>query len=232
MISIIIPTLNEQVAIPETLSCLLAQQASYTSELEVIIVDGGSGDGTLSVIDSYRSNFDKLIVTTTPAGRAKQLNAGAKLASGETLLFLHADTLLPDNGLEKIDAVLRDLTIAAGCFRHKFSGSQWSLSFISFLHNWRFRLTNIIYGDQAMFIRRSLFFQVGSFPEQLAEDIYFSQQLLSLTRPKMLNAYVTTDSRKFKQIGIWRALLQVIRIQLQHRRGETIKHPQFFQNYR
>lgn len=161
------------------------------------------------------------------------MNAGAQIAKGEWLLFLHADTVLPSDGLSLLKQAVSNSDIEIGCFRHQFSNPRWALRFISLLHNWRFRITGIIYGDQAMFVKRSLFQQLGGFPEQLVEDILFSDKALKHhCRPHRLAATVTTDSRKFEQIGVWHALAHVMGIQRQYRRGQAIRHPEFFQDYR
>jgi len=152
MISVIIPTSNEEKALPETLRCLFAQPGDY----EVIVVDGGSTDRTREIVESLR-----IMLLTSSKGRATQMNAGAKKARGEWLLFLHADTVLPDGALAKLNGLEPDRTVQAGGFFHQFSGGDWRLRLISFLDNFRCVRSRIIYGDQAMFVRRALFEKLG-----------------------------------------------------------------------
>jgi len=205
VISIVIPTLNEQKALPATLEHIATQQ----EDAEIIIVDGGSVDATCECIDKYKNI--KLI--RAPRGRASQMNAGASIAKGEWLLFLHADALLPETAL----SLIQQQTKLAGGFRHKFSGSAWGLRLVSWLHNLRCKLTGVFYGDQAMFIRRRLFVELGGFPDVAhLEDLLFSEKLLKHTEPVLLTLEVISDSRKFEQQGVWLSLFRVIQIQLCH----------------
>jgi rSAM/selenodomain-associated transferase 2 len=208
MISIIIPVYNEERALPATLARVLAEQA----QREIIVADGGSTDATQTIARSDA----RLRLVTAAKGRASQMNAGARVATGDWLLFLHADTLLPAGALAAIGALPTETE--AGCFRHCFSGDDWRLRLISRLHNWRFSITRIIYGDQAMFVRRSLFERLGGFPEvPRLEDVLFSERLRKLVRPKMLGLAVVTASRKFEQMGVWRSFARVLLILACHR---------------
>lgn len=200
MISIIIPVLNEERALPETLEHVFRQNGDF----EIIIVDGGSDDRTCELAGSY----DDILLLKSKRGRAIQMNTGAEAAKGQWLLFLHADTLLPGNALRKIRS-LND-QIKAGCFHQQFSGQHYLLRLISKLHNWRCRRSRIIYGDQAMFVRREMFDQLGGFPQEpILEDVIFSEELVKVTRPVLLEDKVITDSRKFVQRGIWRSFAEV-----------------------
>lgn len=205
MISVIIPTLNEELALPTTLTHLIAEPGEY----EVIGVDGGSRDRTIDILAAE----PRVTVVTAPKGRASQMNAGAKYARGEWLLFLHADTLLPQGALNRLNAMEGDRSVQAGGFLHKFSGDDWRLSLISCLDNVRCRRSRIIYGDQAMFVRRALFEQLGGFPDQpILEDVAFCEKLIRLTTPVLLSPPVVTDSRKFVKMGIWRSFVRVLLI--------------------
>ena len=205
MVSIIIPALNEEKALPQTLQALFEQPGDY----EVILVDGGSTDGTREIANSWAD----VRVVTAEKGRASQMNAGASLASGEWLLFLHADTLLPEGALTRIEDLDASRGVQAGGFRHRFSGDDWRLKLISWLDNFRCRRTRVIYGDQAMFVRRALFEEVGGFPQQqVLEDVALCERLVRNTRPVILNDTVTTDARKFVQEGVWLSLLRVLGI--------------------
>jgi rSAM/selenodomain-associated transferase 2 len=205
MISIIIPTYNEERALPVTLGQLLTQSGDY----EVIVVDGGSTDETCRIV----SADPRVRLLTAPKGRAAQLNRGAKAARGEWLIFLHADTLLPSGALARLNALEQDLTVQAGGFFHRFSGSDWRLRVVSFLDNVRCHRSRIIYGDQAMFVRRALFEQLGGFPDQpILEDVAFCERLLHVANPILLSPPVITDARKFVKMGIWRSFARVLLI--------------------
>ncbi len=200
MISVVIPAFNEERALPETLAHLFSQPGEY----EVIVVDGGSTDGTRRIVADYSD----VQILQAPKGRASQMNAGAARARGEWLLFLHADTLLPKGALARIAQLPEG--VAAGGFRHRFSGQGFGLWCISLLDNIRCTWSRIIFGDQAMFIRRSLFSRLGGFPDaERLEDVQFCELLVKHTKPILLEQTVTTDSRKFVQHGVWRSLMRV-----------------------
>ncbi len=162
------------------------------------------------------------------------MNAGAGIARGEWLLFLHADTLLPKGALLRINALTENTSCQAGGFRHRFSGKDWRLGLISWLDNVRSRVTHIIYGDQAMFVRRALFERLGGFPEDqpFLEDIRFCEGLKHVTRPVLLEACVITDSRKFEQMGIWRSTARCALILACHLLGLPIAGRAFFADVR
>jgi len=235
MISVIIPTYNEEKALPATLRCLFAQPGDY----EVIVVDGGSMDRTVEIAEEILGNGQWAIgdgqgrvnpVTSrlslaysprpraprllkAPKGRAGQMNAGAKEARGEWLLFLHADTLLPDGALVRLNQIEGDERVQAGGFLHQFSGGDWRLRLISFLDNFRCIRSRIIYGDQAMFVRRALFKELGGFPNQpILEDVAFCEKLIRVTEPVLFGPPVITDSRKFVKMGIWKSFTRVLLI--------------------
>ncbi|GMQ96281.1 MAG: TIGR04283 family arsenosugar biosynthesis glycosyltransferase [Gammaproteobacteria bacterium] len=205
MISVVIPAYNEERALPQTLDHLFSQPGEY----EVILVDGGSTDATRRIARHY----PRVRLVNAPRGRASQMNAGAVRARGDWLVFLHADTVLPENGLARIAELPKG--IAAGGFRHRFSGRGFGLWFVSLADNIRCRSTRIIFGDQAMFIRRSLFSRLEGFPDvDRLEDVVFCEKLVKHTRPVLLDQAVVTDSRKFVQHGVWRSLTRVVVILL------------------
>ena len=223
MISIIIPVLNEEKALPETLACLRRQ----TQDHEIIVVDGGSRDHSRQLVEAYE---DIQLLSADP-GRASQMNAGASIAKGEWLLFLHADTHLPSNALQAIALLNGDCE--AGCFHQRFSRPHWFLSFVSWLHNRRCAHTGVIYGDQAMFIRRDLFQRVGGFPTQaILEDVSLSEMILKLTRPSLLPLTVVTSSRKFDQRGVFRSFFDIVIIMSCYELRLPIMRRGFFASYR
>jgi len=198
VISIVIPALNEASALPGTLRHLFSLQGNF----EAILVDGGSADATLTIAKSW----PQLKVLSSAPGRAVQMNTGAAAATGDTLLFLHADTLLPRSALLTIENKAEKNESLWGGFHHQFSGDAIGLQLISALHNKRCGLTGVFYGDQAMFVRRSLFETLGGFPAtDVLEDIMLSESLLKKAAPEFLTDRVVTDSRKFEQMGTVRS---------------------------
>ncbi len=198
-IGIVIPTLNEE----RTIGAALRHLRDLDSSLQIVVADGGSCDRTKQIV----STFEDVQWLDAPRGRARQMNAGAAQARGDWLLFLHADTRLPPNGLAAIRRLGEDSGIEAGGFRHRFDGDDWRLRFVSWLDNWRCRRTRIIYGDQAFFVRRDVFDSVGGFPQRdVLEDVAMSEVLKRRRPPTLLDLEVTTDARKFREQGVWRSL--------------------------
>lgn len=225
MISIVIPAYNEEKVLPSTLRALLTQPG----EFEVIVVDGGSSDCTG---DIARASTDVRLFTAQK-GRASQMNAGAKQANGEWLLFLHADTMLPDGAIQRLNDMERHQAIQAGGFMHQFSGDDWRLQLISLLDNFRCTRSRIIYGDQALFVRRALFEQLGGFPHQpILEDVVFCERLIRVTTPLLLSPPVITDARKFIKMGIWRSFIRVLLIILHVEFRLPVLPRAFFQDVR
>lgn len=201
-LSIIVPTLNEAEGIARALARLthLRQQGA-----EVIVVDGGSSDSTAEIA---REQAD--LVLSAPRGRARQMNAGARASRGTLLLFLHADTSLPDVADRLLaDVLMEDSTKLWGRFDVRIMGRHWLLAVIAMMMNARSRLTDIATGDQAIFVHRSAFAAVGGYPEiPLMEDLALSRTLRRLSRPLCLRARVTTSGRRWEKHGvIWTMLL-------------------------
>jgi rSAM/selenodomain-associated transferase 2 len=225
MISVIIPTLNEEKALPETLRHLLGQPGGF----EVIVVDGGSVDRTSEIVRGE----PRVRLLKAPKGRASQMNTGAQHATGDWLLFLHADTLLPEGALARLNTLETDATVQAGGFLHRFSGTDWRLRMLSYFNNVRCRWSKIIYGDQAMFVRRTLFERLDGFPnESRLEDVLFSRKLVRIVTPVLLAPPVVTDSRKFVQMGIWRSVFRATLILLSIELGLPLVSRAFFRDIR
>jgi rSAM/selenodomain-associated transferase 2 len=197
-LSIIVPMLNEAAGIADALRALRDLDA------EIVAVDGGSSDKTL---DCAAPHADLLLEAAR--GRARQMNAGAVAAKGEILLFLHADTILP---LAADKIIKQSLANGAlwGRFDVEISGNSACFSVIATMMNWRSRLTGIATGDQAIFVKRSAFEQIGGFPDQpLMEDIVISQRLKQLARPACLRHKVITAGRRWEKHGILRTILSM-----------------------
>jgi rSAM/selenodomain-associated transferase 2 len=221
VISIIIPALDEEKALPATLASAFAQHGVF----EVIVADGGSRDGTREVAGRAAAR-----VICAERGRASQMNAGAQQARGEWLLFLHADTLLPSGALDAIAAL--PAPVEAGCFHQAFNHPHPLLTLISRLHNWRCRLTRVMYGDQAMFVRREVFGALGGFPNSVLEDVKLSERLRVRAAPVLLPATVVTDARKFLAHGIVRSLARIGLILVCHQLGLRLAGRRFFEPVR
>ncbi|RPJ48970.1 MAG: glycosyltransferase [Betaproteobacteria bacterium] len=206
-LSVIIPALNEAEHIATTLDSL---QPLRRRGAEIIVVDGGSDDGT---VELARGGADRVL--TAPRGRARQMNAGAAAASGEILCFLHADSRLPEgaDGL-MIDGLARSRR-SWGRFDVHIAGRHPLLRVIARMMNWRSRLTGIATGDHGLFVTRSLFEAAGHFPEiALMEDIAFSRQLKIYGAPLCIAHRLTTSGRRWEKHGVWRTMLLMWRLRL------------------
>jgi len=207
-ISVIIPTLDEERTIIGTLAHTLSLGFD-----ELIVVDGGSTDETPALLESYRlrtqdSALSPVQWVTAPRGRSRQMNEGAKASHGDILLFLHADTKLPNNAKTMIEKALADHQTVGGWFDVRFDRpSMWG-SIISRMMNWRSRLSGIATGDQALFVRRHVFEQIGGFADMpLMEDIDFSGRLKRAGTTAALTATVTTSFRRWERHGPLRTIL-------------------------
>ncbi|MCI0390195.1 MAG: TIGR04283 family arsenosugar biosynthesis glycosyltransferase [Acidobacteria bacterium] len=197
-ISIIIPALNEA----PNLSATLATTHSV-STAEVIVVDGGSADDTVAIAGSFGAH-----VLMTRSGRARQMNAGATEASGDVLLFLHADTRLPKDFDVYINDALAGPGVIAGAFRLELDGTQRGLRFIEKMANWRSRNLQMPYGDQALFIRTETFHQIGGFPQMaLMEDFELMRRLRLHGRIVIAPVPVLSSARRWQKLGVFRATL-------------------------
>lgn len=196
-VSIIVPMLNEASGLPDLCEHLVPLARAGA---EVILVDGGSRDGSLAI--ARAAGFR---VLESAAGRARQMNAGAEQSSGDALLFLHADTRLPEGALIAVTQALRQRPW--GRFDVRIAGKPQTLRLVAALMNWRSRLTGIATGDQALFMTRQAYAAVGGFPEQpLMEDIDICRALKTLGKPACLPLRVLTSGRRWEQRGVWRTI--------------------------
>lgn len=210
--TIIIPVLNEAENI---VTCLQPLQGIRQAGHEVIVVDGGSSDNTWALAEPYADHL-----LESGAGRARQMNAGASMASGDVLVFLHADTTLPNMAMQDIARALLIGKKCWGRFSVRLSGQQPLFRLVETMMNIRSCLTAIATGDQAMFIQREIFTSVGGFDEiPLMEDIAMSKKLKRYGRPACLQARVCTSSRRWEQQGILRTVLLMWSLRLRYWMG-------------
>jgi rSAM/selenodomain-associated transferase 2 len=194
-ISVIIPTLNEA----DNLTATLAPLRDIAG-LEIIVADGGSSDSTVTIAAAGAR-----VISARP-GRGCQQNVGAAAATGEILLFLHADTLLPTGFAQMLRACLGQQNVAAGAFSLAIDRPGAALNFIAAMANHRAKLLQLPYGDQALFMTREIFRKSGGFPEiAIMEDFALVSKLRKLGRIKILPATVVTSGRRWRELGIFRA---------------------------
>jgi rSAM/selenodomain-associated transferase 2 len=197
-ISIIIPTLNEAGNIQQTIT---TTQPSVN--IEVIVVDGGSQDDTVAIAQSLGVK-----VISSPPGRAVQMNAGAALASGEILLFLHADTRLPVGFDEMIRAALQQPGVVAGAFALRINADLAGLRWVEKGVYWRSHFFQMPYGDQAIFMTKALFQEVRCFPElPIMEDFELMRRLKRNGKITTLPVVVITSGRRWLQRGVFQTTL-------------------------
>lgn len=193
-ISIIIPTLNEA----ENIKNAIASTQPSTN-IEIIVVDGGSVDDTVEVAQSLSVK----VISSSP-GRAGQMNAGAAAASGEILLFLHADSRLPTGFDVMIRTTLQQPRIVAGAFDLRIDASLWGLRLVEWGVKWRSHFWQMPYGDQGIFLTKEIFQEVGNFPElPIMEDFELIRRLKSLGNIALISAPVVTSARRWLQKGVF-----------------------------
>jgi rSAM/selenodomain-associated transferase 2 len=199
-LSIVVPVLDEARHLP----AVLAELARGGPDVEVIVADGGSRDGSAEL--AARTPGVRLV--SSDRGRARQMNAGARAATGDALLFLHADTRLPPGGTRAVLDALADPSVAYGRFDVRFDSARPVFRLIAALMNLRSRVTGICTGDQAIFVRRASFTRLGGYPEiALMEDIELTRRLKRAGRLAPLELAVTTSARRWERDGAARTIV-------------------------
>jgi rSAM/selenodomain-associated transferase 2 len=216
-VSVVVPALDEGAMLPATL-----RSARSAGADEVIVVDGGSADGTVA---AARVLAD--LVIASPPGRARQMNAGASAAKGGILLFLHADTLLPLGGVEGARAAVRDGGAVGGAFPVRLSASPGASAYRKTMLGVTGRMINVrsavfrsYTGDQGIFVTKEAFEEIGGFEEiPLMEDVRFSRRLVRLGPTRLLGETVVTSGRRWEAGGPLRTILLMWRLRLAHSLG-------------
>ncbi len=204
-VSVLIPALNEEKTIATVLADLIKLRPH-----QVIVVDGGSRDRTREISAQMGAK-----VITGARGRARQMNCGAREATGDILLFLHADTRLPPAALDDIVAALKDPRYLGGRFDIDLDGDHWLLKIVGAMINYRSRITKVGTGDQAIFVRREVFARMGGFPDiPLMEDIAFCRALKRLGGIACLRSRVRTSARRWETEGVWRTVIKMWTLKL------------------
>ncbi len=214
MLSVIIPVLNEA---PGIAAALAALQPMRAEGHEIILADGGSTDATL---ESTRGLADAIV--SAPCGRAAQMNAGAQRARGDILLFLHADTALPEGAARRIAEGLAATGRDWGRFDVCINGGSLLFPMIAFMMNARSRRTGIATGDQALFVRRAVFERLGGYaPLPLMEDIELCVRLKRVSPPLCLRDRVLTSGRRWERHGVWRTMMLMWWLRLRYFLGAS-----------
>ena len=212
-ISIIIPTYNESSNILDTLNGL---QGFREQGHEIVVVDGGSSDSTLELAEPLVD-----CALSGPKGRAAQMNTGAQASSGDLLLFVHADSSLPNHAASLITSALQQSQRVWGRFDVRLSGAHILLRVVESMMNIRSRVTGIATGDQAIFVRRDIFEQQGGYPDiPLMEDVALSKRLKRISLPVCIRQRLTTSSRRWEEHGIWRTIFLMWRLRFAYFVGE------------
>jgi len=211
-LSVIIPTLNEEQNIAELIDFIKEENLPT----EIIVSDGLSNDNTAQIAAQKGA-----VIVAGEAGRGKQLNRGAEAASGDLLLFMHADSTFNKGALRTLFfAMEKNPHKIGGAFKLKIDSNSLLLNFISWSSNLRAKYLRIIFGDQAIFVRREVFDQIGGFPDiELMEDWEFSKKLADMGELLFLDEFVYTSARKWEENGVLKTILLMHKIKILYKLG-------------
>jgi rSAM/selenodomain-associated transferase 2 len=211
-LSVVIPALNEAANLARLLPDLVAREPG----VEIVVVDGGRDDGSRDVVS--RSPHVRWLAG--PRGRARQMNAGARAATGSVLLFLHADTRLPDGAVAAIEAATADPAVVGGRFDVRLDSPRRLLAVVGWMMNERSRLSGISTGDQAIFVRRAVFEEMGGYADiPLMEDVELTRRLKRRGRLAALRLRVTTSARRWEREGVVRTIVLMWTLRLLYALG-------------
>jgi len=218
-VSIIVPTLNEIQNV-----CRQALALSRLPEAEIIFADGGSGDGTQCEIETSLYDLPNVHLIHAPCGRARQMNAGARKAKGEWLVFLHADTQMPPESFGAfLKLVEHSSTLNSGAFAFRVDNKKWVYRYLEFYVGLRCKLLKLPFGDQAIFVKRRLFEEIGGYREDfpLMEDMELVQRLNKQSGFNVLKFPIYTSARRYETDGFLKRGLGNIYLQLLYRLGAS-----------
>jgi len=200
-LSVIVPMLNEERAIAATLEAIRAGAPAA----EIIVVDGGSSDRSVEIA---RARCDRHI--EVERGRARQMNAGAAMSSGDAIAFVHADTIAPPTFARDIGSALADARVVGGRFDLVFDIHHFAFNLVATMINLRSRIMRSATGDQAIFVRREVFEQLGGYAEiEICEDVDFVRRMRRVGRFACLRSHVITSARRWQRAGLIRTILRM-----------------------
>ncbi len=221
-LSVIIPALNEQDYILKTITALKTNRF-YDKSPEIIVIDTGSTDDTVIIAEPVA---DKLIrYKPCRSGRTEALNAGAESSSGDVLLFLDADTIVPLHYDKEIETALEDEGVTGGAFEFALGGTQFGLRIVEFINRIRYRIRGSFYGDQGLFVKREMFFKAGMYPDRrLFETSEFCKKLRRYGKLRLIRKKAVTSPRRFIAGGINRVLLNDTKLWFLNNLGLNVAH--------
>ncbi len=215
ILSIIVPVLNEEGALPGCLGAL-AQGGRFLPAHEVMVVDGGSRDQTCEVA----RQFGAKVVLASKRGRAFQMNEGALTARGEWLFFVHADSTVTEGACRKLRRVIEEKRWAGGCFSQKIDHTNLIYAYLAWTGNVRAKLKKIFYGDQAIFVRKEIFEKIGGYPPiPILEDVVFSQKLRQAGEVSIQKEKVVSSPRRWEKMGLVATTLLYAKVRRGFARG-------------
>jgi rSAM/selenodomain-associated transferase 2 len=219
MISVVIPTLNEAENLPRSIAALQANSGAC----ELIVVDGGSTDRTCEIANKLGAH----VIQSPVPQRSAQMNLGARCAAGEIILFLHADTLLPPQALSRVETALLHTKIRGGAFARRFDSPSLFLRLTCLLAEFRNRTMGWFLGDQAIFVCRELFYQLGGFSAMdQFEDLDFSRRLAEAAKVVTLRPPVISSARRFQREGAFARTLSDLCLTIAYlKRSGTARPP-------